>query len=83
MVQEINELIVRGDDQDLDVDPDKLRKYERDRLKYYYAVIECDTPKTADVLFKSTNGSEFELSNIKIDLRFVPDDMQFTEKGTQ
>lgn len=77
MAREINDLIVRGDQQDLDVDPRNLRKYEKDRLKYYYAVIHCDGVDTADTLYKSTLGQEFEDSNIKIDLRFVPDDLEF------
>jgi len=42
---------VRGNDENLDVDPNKLREYEKDRLKYYYAVITCDCAKTADLIF--------------------------------
>ncbi|CAD8077383.1 unnamed protein product [Paramecium sonneborni] len=74
-VSAVNELIVKGNEEDLDVDPIKLRQYEKDRLKYYYAVIECDTAKTADQIYQQINGQEFELTNIKIDLRFIPNDV--------
>ncbi|CAD8073498.1 unnamed protein product [Paramecium primaurelia] len=74
-VSAVNELIVKGHEEDLDVDPIKLRQYEKDRLKYYYAVIECDSNKTADQIYQQINGKEFELTNIKIDLRFIPDDV--------
>jgi hypothetical protein len=55
LVKAVNELIVKGNDENLDVDPEKLRKYELDRLKYYYAIIECDSAETADSIHKSMN----------------------------
>src|SRR3990167_3270173 len=44
----------------------KLRKYERDRLKYYYAVLEFDSPATADAVFEASNGFELEIKGIRI-----------------
>jgi len=49
-----------------DIDPVKLRKYERDRLKYYYAVIDCDSVATAKHLFDNCNDLEFELTSLSI-----------------
>ncbi|KAM3138347.1 hypothetical protein pb186bvf_009623 [Paramecium bursaria] len=80
-IKQVNELIVKEDDDDIDVDPQKLRQYERDRLKYYYAVIECDSVETADAIYQQTNGNEFELSNLKLDLRFIPDEVKLPKEN--
>lgn len=48
------------------LDLNKLRKYERDRLKYYYAVLDFDSGKTADAVYEACNGYELEKTGIKI-----------------
>ncbi|KAI8352103.1 hypothetical protein BD560DRAFT_450003 [Blakeslea trispora] len=62
-----------------DFDQDALRKYQLDRLKYYYAVIECDSPQTAKVIYKTCDNTEYESSANFFDLRYIPDDMKFDE----
>jgi len=71
-----NVIIVKDSDPTSQIDPVKLRRYEQSRLKYYYAVIECDSCATAQHLYDQLNDQEFELSNIAIDLRFVPDSLE-------
>lgn len=60
-----------------DLDNQKLRKYELERLKYYYAVIYCDSPTTAEFIYENCNGKDLELSTVNINLSFVPNDLQF------
>lgn len=67
-----------SDDEDNDeIDEEKLRAYEKSRLRYFYAVVECDSSATADYLYKACDGVEFERSSNKLDLRFIPDTMEF------
>ena len=39
-----------------------LRKYERERRRYYFAVIECDNKFTAQSIYELTDGTEFMVS---------------------
>ncbi|CAI4222168.1 unnamed protein product [Auanema sp. JU1783] len=73
-----------GDDEEYDANDRKVifavRKYNLEKLKYYYAVIECDSETTATKIYENCDGVLFENSGLKMDLRFVPDDMEFDQE---
>ncbi|CAO0793893.1 unnamed protein product [Mucor circinelloides] len=74
----IKNQLEEGDGQDFD--QEALRKYQLDRLKYYYAVIECDNPQTAKVIYKTCDNTEYESSANFFDLRYIPEDMTFEDE---
>lgn len=55
----------------------QLRKYEVQKMKYFYAVVHCNNKKTALKLYEEYNGFEFEMSNIRLNLSFIADDLTF------
>ena len=46
-------------------------------MKYFYAVVHCNNGKTAKFLYDEYNGYEFENSNIRLNMSFIPDDLKF------
>lgn len=52
-----------------------LRKYELKKLKFYYAIVHCDTKETALNLYNGCDGMEIERTQSFMDLRFVPDSL--------
>jgi len=47
-----------GDDDD-EVDQEKLRTYEMQKLKYYFAVAECDSVATAAALYEQVRTGTY------------------------
>ncbi|GAX82620.1 hypothetical protein CEUSTIGMA_g10046.t1 [Chlamydomonas eustigma] len=60
-----------------EVDKKRLAMYEKSKLRYYYAIVECRTVVAASHIYAECDGLEFERSACKFDLRFVPDDQSF------
>ncbi|KAG2374701.1 hypothetical protein C9374_010445 [Naegleria lovaniensis] len=62
------------------LDPVKVREYELRKMKYYFAVVECDSVQTAVYLYNECDGFEFESTSVVLDLRFIPDDISFEKR---
>ncbi|KAH9845176.1 hypothetical protein Tdes44962_MAKER06821 [Teratosphaeria destructans] len=60
-------------------DTAKLRQYQLERLRYYYAVIECDSQATAKTLYDSMDGREYLSTSNFFDLRFIPGEVSFDD----
>ena len=67
-------------DSDPDASRELMRQYERDRMRYYYAIVECDSADTARAVYQQCDGLEFERSACKLDLRYVPDEDDFSAR---
>ncbi|CDO71641.1 hypothetical protein BN946_scf184911.g112 [Trametes cinnabarina] len=76
---DINERTVYETGDGEDYDEEALRKYQLERLRYYYAIVECDTVEAASHIFNELEGTELERSANVFDLSFVPDDMTFDD----
>ncbi|KAF8202878.1 hypothetical protein BJ912DRAFT_1018743 [Pholiota molesta] len=73
-VDEKNVYEVGGEDE---YDEDALRKYQLERLRYYYAIVTCDTVDAASHIYNELEGTELERSANVFDMSFVPEDMTF------
>jgi len=62
-------------------DPDKLRQYEIQRMRYYYAIAVFDSVATAAHVYFECDGMEFEASGNILDLRYVPDSESFENRA--
>ena len=70
---------LQKDDTGEEFDSAKLRRYQLDRLKYFYAVITCTSALTAKALYDAMDGREYLSTSNFFDLRFVPDEVSFDE----
>ena len=60
-----------------DIDMAKLREYQLERLRYYYAIATFSTVEAAKKVLSECNGTEFERTANMFDLTYVPDEMEF------
>lgn len=65
------------EDKGQEFDSGRLRNYQLERLRYFYAVVECDAPGTAHHIYDQCDGAEYEATANFFDLRFIPDDTSF------
>lgn len=73
----ITRKLYEEDDGKEDYDSKALRRYQLQRLRYYYAVVKCDSVETARLIYQNCDGTEYESTANIFDLRYVPDDMEF------
>ncbi|GAB7346906.1 hypothetical protein MBLNU459_g1979t1 [Dothideomycetes sp. NU459] len=74
--ERIKKRLLQGDEGE-EFDSAKLRQYQLDRLKYYYAVITCDSNGTAKTLYDAMDGREYLTTSNFFDMRFIPDEVSF------
>lgn len=82
-IDETNQEDEEDEEKDHDNQDDKLwkeqtalRRYEEERLKYYYAVVQFEDIKSADAVYEQCDGVEYAQSGRAFDLRFIPVDMK-------
>ncbi|KAI9779453.1 MAG: pre-rRNA-processing protein esf1 [Peltula sp. TS41687] len=76
--EEIKKTLLREDTGE-EFDSTKLRRYQLERLRYFYAVLSMSSPETAKALYDATDGTEYLTTANFFDLRFVPDDVSFDD----
>jgi hypothetical protein len=59
--------------------PAKLRRYQLERLRYYYAVLTCSSIPVAQAIYDVIDGTEYLTTANFFDLRFIPDDIEFSD----
>ncbi|GAA6057293.1 hypothetical protein JCM3770_001702 [Rhodotorula araucariae] len=72
----VDEQLQDGED---DYDTEALRKYQLERLRYYYAIATFDSVASARHVVEQISGTEFERTANVFDLQYVPDDTSFDD----
>ncbi|KAL4885303.1 uridine kinase family-domain-containing protein [Aspergillus karnatakaensis] len=76
--EEIKKSILK-EDKGEEFNSTKLRKYQLERLRYYYAILTFSSKDVAKHVYDNVDGAEYLTSANFFDLRFVPDDTDFTD----
>ena len=75
--EKIKDQIVKPDEGD-EFDSAKLRQYQLERLRYYFAILDFSSLTAAKAIYDSADGAEYLSTANFFDLRFVPDSTDFT-----
>ncbi|PGH02953.1 hypothetical protein AJ79_07490 [Helicocarpus griseus UAMH5409] len=76
--EKIKQSIIKEDQGD-EFDSAHLRKYQLERLRYFYAVLTCSSESVAKHIYDAVDGTEYMSSANFFDLRFVPDETDFSD----
>ena len=57
-----------------------LRRYQLERLRYYYAVLTCSSTALANHIYQNVDGTEYLSSANFFDLRFIPEETNFGDE---
>lgn len=79
-VERATRKLYEEDNGEEDYDSKALRRYQLQRLRYYYAIVKCDSVETAKTIYNSCDGTEYEATANIFDLRYVPEDMEFDDE---
>ena len=60
-------------------DSAQLRRYQLERLRYYYAVLTCSSKSVAEGIYNAIDGTEYLTTANFFDLRFIPNEMDFSD----
>lgn len=69
---------ITKEDQGQEFNPAKLRRYQLERLRYYYAVLDCSSTVVAQAIYDAVDGTEYLTTANFFDLRFIPDEVDFS-----
>lgn len=75
----IKKELLNNDDGE-EINSKSFRKYQLQRMRYYYAVIVCSDVATARNIYQNCDGTEYESTANFFDLRYVPSDMTFDDE---
>lgn len=75
--EQIKKSILQADD-GADFDSAALRKYQLERLRYYYCILTFSSASVAKHIYEAVDGTEYLHTANFFDLRFVPDETDFT-----
>ena len=67
------------EDQGLEFNSAKLRRYQLERLRYYYAVLTCSSVSVAETIYNAVDGTEYLTTANFFDLRYIPDETDFLD----
>lgn len=76
--EDIKKSILKDENGDEDFNPTALRKYQLERLRYFYAILTFSSPSAAKQIYDAVDGAEYLHTANFFDLRFVPDDTDFS-----
>ncbi|KAG8527431.1 uncharacterized protein KY384_007583 [Bacidia gigantensis] len=76
--EEIKESLLQ-EDSGKDFNSAHLRRYQLERLRYYYAVIKCSSADVAQTIYEAVDGTEYLSTANFFDLRYISDETDFSE----